>query len=322
MRILIFGIKVVLDAYRDTKRIIKHFNLISLNGIIIVPKLFLIRLIYTLSFFRNLIKPNIKESISFDDYFEEKEIFSKNLTLSIDKDGCTNVYNLKKSLKKEIIDEIFLNKEIEYKNINKQNINNEILIKKENEELETYFDRLANNNVSRVTGFIDLKKESIIQSFITSKPLISLAKSYLNSNNFSINATYFISSPVNISREEKFANAQYFHWDNDFSKFLKLYIYLTDVDQNSGPHIFIPDTHKKKNLSSSLPRLYDDKIIYETYDKKKKYIGKSGSIFFTDGYGLHKGETPERNSRLILNVHYGKNKILYSNKDIFYKNAD
>jgi len=214
----------------------------------------------------------------------------------------------------------YLNKEIEYKNINKQQISNKILIKKEHEKLGTYFNRLSNNNVSRVTGFIDLKKESIIKSFITSKPAISLAKSYLNSNSFSINATYFISSPSNISREEKFANAQYFHWDNDFSKFLKMYIYLTDVDDDSGPHIFIPYTHKKKNLSSSLPRLYDDTTIYKTYDKKKKYIGKSGSIFFTDGYGLHKGETPEKNSRLILNVHYGKNKILYSNKDIFYKN--
>jgi len=107
MKIIIFGIKVVLDAYRDTNKIIKHFNLIALNGIIIIPKLFLIRLIYTLSFFRNLIRPNIRESISFNDYFEEKEISSKNIALNIDKDGCTNVYNLKKEIKEKMINEIF-----------------------------------------------------------------------------------------------------------------------------------------------------------------------------------------------------------------------
>ena len=49
-----------------------------------------------------------------------------------------------------------------------------------------------------------------------------------------------------------------------------------------------------------------------------EYKGKAGSIFFADGYGLHKGEAPQSKSRLILNVHFGRNKILYSDKDIFY----
>ena len=44
-------------------------------------------------------------------------------------------------------------------------------------------------------------------------------------------------------------------------------------------------------------------------------------FFFTDGYGLHKAETPKNNSRLIINAHFGRGKIFYSKNDILYNNA-
>ena len=316
MKIISFGIKIFLDAYRDTVRIIKHFRLIALNGFIIIPKLFLIRLIYTLSFFRNLIKVKIRDNESFDEYFVKKGIYSKDLTYKIDKDGCSKTYMLKDNLKEELLNEAIHNRDLEYKQ--NKNIDQNILIKKKQENIEDYFDRLINENISRVTGFIDLKKDSRVKTFLTSKPIISFAKNYLNSQSFSISASFFVSNPIEISKKEKYANAQFFHWDNDFSKFLKLYIYLTDVDEASGPHVYIPKSHKKKELESSLPRLYDDNFIYSSYEEKIEYKGKASSNFFTDGYGLHKGETPQKKSRLVLNVHFGRNKIFYSNKDIFY----
>ena len=321
MKIIIFYIKIILDAYRHTKRVITHFKLVSLNGLVVIPKLFFIRLIYSLSFFRNLIKIRITGNCSFDDYLEEKEIYSKEITEKMDTDGCTNTYKLKKELKDSLIKEIFLNKDVKNKRDNDERIDPKILIKENNEDLTSYFKRLEINKVSRITSFIDLKKNSAIKSLLVSIPIISLAKSYLNTDTLSISAAFFVSTPGKISKEEKYANAQYFHWDNDFSKFFKLYIYLTDVDDDSGPHIFIPKSHKKKFFESSLARLFDDKLIYNTYNDKIKYTGKSGSIFFTDGYGLHKAETPKNNSRLIINAHFGRGKIFYSKNDILYKNA-
>ena len=316
MKIIALNIRIFLDAYRDTVRIIKHFRLVALNGFIIIPKLYLIRLVYTFSFFRNLIKIKIRDNQSFDEYFVKKGIFSKDLTYKIDEDGCSKAYILKENLREEFLNEAALNSDLEYKQ--NKHIDQNILIKKKQENLENYFDRLINEKISRVTGFIDLKKDSKVKTFLTSRPIISLAKNYLNSQHFSISASFILSNPIEISKQEKYSNAQFFHWDNDFSKFLKLYIYLTDVDEDSGPHIYIPKSHKKKKLESSLARLYDDNFIYSSYDEKIKYKGKAGSIFFADGYGLHKGETPKKKSRLILNVHFGRNKILYSNKDIFY----
>ena len=136
-----------------------------------------------------------------------------------------------------------------------------------------------------------------------------------------MSAAFFISNPVKITEQQKYQNAQYFHWDNDFTKFLKLYIYLNDVDFNSGPHVFIKGTHKKKHSLHKLCRLFSDSNIYENYPNNsvKKFIGKSGSTFFADSYGIHKGEEPTKKSRILLNIHYGSNKILYTRGDVSIK---
>jgi len=152
---------------------------------------------------------------------------------------------------------------------------------------------------------------------VTSKNILEIAASYLNSRRISINASFFISTSLKISEKEKYSNAQYFHWDNDFTKFLKLYIYLTDVDCGEGPHIYIPYTHKKKNNLNKLCRLYSDRSISKTYKNKKIFYGKAGSCFFVDGYGLHKGETPYFKTRFMVNVHFGRGKIFYSKNDTF-----
>ena len=55
------------------------------------------------------------------------------------------------------------------------------------------------------------------------------------------------------------------------------------------------------------------------YDDIKEFTGKSGSTFFVDSYGLHKGEAPKGKSRILLNIHFGSGKILYSPGDIFHK---
>ena len=66
-------------------------------------------------------------------------------------------------------------------------------------------------------------------------------------------------------------------------------------------------------------RLYSDDNINKNYNNKRIFTGKAGSLFFVDSYGIHKGETPTDKSRLMLNVHYGKGRILYSSDDLSLK---
>ncbi len=308
----IFFLKLLLDAIRDTHKVCKYFELLKFNNILIYFKLFIIKFFYAFSFIRNnrKISKNINDTEC--DFFIDEKIKLNNLVKDVDKNGFSEIFTIKENYI-ESIKNYVLNKE---NILIKENFSNKnLLMKNPNEEINDYFDRLKKEKISRLTASIDIKKNSVFRDFLFSKFMIEFAKSYLNSNDFSVNATLFISNPLKISEKQKYKNAQYFHWDNDFKKFFKFYIYLSDVDLNSGPHIFIPQTHKTKLKPFKLCRLYSDQNVYKQYNKPKIFTGKTGSSFFTDSYGLHKGETPIETSRLILNIHYGVGKILYSKND-------
>ncbi len=318
MKKLFTFLRLSLDAVRDTKKIIKYFNLIKLNGYSIILKIFYIRFFFSFEHIRNLqkIKKISKKHKLFflDDNNNILDIDS--ISRDLDNIGFSEVFNLKKELVEKIKEYIFSSKNITVK---KQIINKDILLKNNNENLENYFLRLRKLNISRFTGTLDIKKSSDLKDLLLSEPILDLARSYLNCKTLSVNASFFVSNSINISEKEKYENAQYFHWDNDFTKFFKLYIYLTDVDFGSGPHVYIPGTHKVKLPQNKLCRLYSDENINKNYNDKRIFTGKAGSLFFVDSYGIHKGETPIDKSRLMLNVHYGKGRILYSSDDLSLK---
>lgn len=96
-----------------------------------------------------------------------------------------------------------------------------------------------------------------------------------------------------------------FHYDVDDFKFLKLFVYLSDVTSNHGPHIYIKNNGNKK-ISEYLDRRLSDA------EAKKKYgnsiielTGKSGDCFIEDTSFYHKGTNPvNKEGRCILQLIY------------------
>ena len=76
-------------------------------------------------------------------------------------------------------------------------------------------------------------------------------------------------SYANIGKLKKKDNAQYFHYDNDFKKFFKVFIYLSDVSHNAGPHSFVAKTNTKKTFKHIVAERIDDREITKFYDKEK-----------------------------------------------------
>ena len=62
---------------------------------------------------------------------------------------------------------------------------------------------LKKMKISRVTGYFDLKKLSEFKNFLISKEILNIVQSYLNTRLVSINASFFISNPVEISDDIK-----------------------------------------------------------------------------------------------------------------------
>lgn len=107
--------------------------------------------------------------------------------------------------------------------------------------------------------------------------------------------------------------AQLFHRDVDDLKFCKLFIYLTDVETDNGPHVYVKGSSSSNKLKKI--RRYSDSEIFEAFGKDSVlyFTAPKGSAFIVDTYGFHKGLLPQKGKRLLLQVQYSLNPIAIEN---------
>lgn len=105
--------------------------------------------------------------------------------------------------------------------------------------------------------------------------------------------------------------AELFHRDVDDWRFLKLFIYLTDVDGAAGPHVYVPG-------SQTVPKLlrigrYSDAAVTAAFgvDVVHRFEGPRGTAFLEDTFGLHRGLPPRNRNRLVLQVVYSLGELPY-----------
>ena len=103
---------------------------------------------------------------------------------------------------------------------------------------------------------------------------------------------------------ESAKEAQFFHRDLDDFKFLKIFFYLTDVTEDSGPHIYVKGSHKLNKLLEL--RRFKDEEVHNTFKPENilTLTSPKGSAFIEDTYGIHKGQLPLKGNRLLLQIQY------------------
>ncbi|GGD64519.1 hypothetical protein GCM10011514_30640 [Emticicia aquatilis] len=114
---------------------------------------------------------------------------------------------------------------------------------------------------------------------------------------------------------EKAEQAENLHRDNDGIRFLKYFIYLTEVTEESGPHVFVEGSHlEPKGLDI---RRYEDTEVEALFGKNKfrKFTGKKGLSFIEDTYGFHKGQPAKTEKRLLLQIRYALMPTIFLNKN-------
>ncbi|MBN8555105.1 MAG: hypothetical protein J0L93_06660 [Deltaproteobacteria bacterium] len=147
--------------------------------------------------------------------------------------------------------------------------------------------------------------------------ILSVVRNYLGAAPTIIVASAFQS----FAGKNQARDAQLFHMDYDDYKFCKLFVYLTDVDEKSGPHVYLDSTHKlqvmaqKRGSFSKGIKAFDEWWIMKlrkTDEEVKEYLGitptkitgKAGSAFLVDTRGIHKGLLPENRDRMICQITY------------------
>lgn len=113
----------------------------------------------------------------------------------------------------------------------------------------------------------------------------------------------------NVKEEDKeiliSASAQMFHIDMDRLKFLKFFVYLTDVNTNNGPHVYVKSSHKQIPPYIKKDGRYTDEFISDNDGENILEIcGEAGSIIAVDTRGLHKGKELIEGERLIFQVEF------------------
>ena len=96
-------------------------------------------------------------------------------------------------------------------------------------------------------------------------------------------------------------HTQKVHRDYDDFRFLAFFIYLTDVDDNNGPHVYYKNTHNGSEDMS-------EKVVIK---------GKAGTAIFGDTYALHHGNPLAKGERLLFWSRF----TLHKNNN-FYRDGD
>src|SRR5579859_1327455 len=100
-----------------------------------------------------------------------------------------------------------------------------------------------------------------------------------------------------------------FHFDLDDWQALKFFFYLTPVDGDAGPHVYIRSSHRLRPWKHQLTLLAGRSAgeVFAAYGAGNvlSMKGASGFGFAEDPFGFHMGTAPRRTPRLTLEFTFG-----------------
>ena len=118
-------------------------------------------------------------------------------------------------------------------------------------------------------------------------------------------------------------HAQLFHTDRHCYKFCKFFIYLTDVDSDTGPHVFVersfdipairkrlhavndPEAQSRFQKMLGAQRKADEDVAdFFGSETLVNFEGPAGDMFIVNTAGIHKGMLPRHGRRLVFQVLY------------------
>jgi len=139
-----------------------------------------------------------------------------------------------------------------------------------------------------------------VQDLLADESLLRLAQEYLGAAPVQDLVAAWWSAPGGGSASQA---AQMYHFDLDRVRFLKVFVYLTDVGPGTGQHAYIRGTHRDLPAEFRSDRRYTDAEVEERFaDDLVRIPGPRGTVFLADTSGLHKGEPVISGHRLVFQV--------------------
>ena len=118
------------------------------------------------------------------------------------------------------------------------------------------------------------------------------------------------------ARTSEERNAQRFHQDFEFLNFVKVFIYISDVTEETGPHVYVAGSandYEEKLAPVSASQRFTDEAIEGAFGRERvvSITGPSGELTFVNTRGYHKGMTARSGYRLLVQLEFASS--LYFN---------
>ena len=281
-------------------------------------KIIQIEFIYRILFYLFLLKrKNITQNIKFTNNLKNQ------INEQINDLESKGITKLKKIFNKDLLENI----NVKFTNLANNNIGNFQFILHPDFKNTTDINSIKNySEIKKFTNYISLKN-----------PLMQLDEVFILLNNeqlLSILECYFGCIPkltyVNVRRS--FVNTltdmetNFYHCDENSYKFLKVFIYLNDVNFEGGPFTYALGSHKNKTLLYQSKYHYTDSEINNIYTKDKIFYATAnlGDVILGNTRGFHKGTKVKNTERTMITLNFGmhpddfnfNNKLNYNNHSI------
>jgi hypothetical protein len=162
-----------------------------------------------------------------------------------------------------------------------------------------------------VAQYFNTSTECPAVSRLLKDPFLELiATRYLGSLPTLVGTNLWWTFPVKASEADRSRHAHLFHRDVDDFRFFKLFFYITDVELGDGAHVCVVGSQTRPPVRKLgdrwiIRRYTDDEIAAEyPADRIVEICAPAGTGFAEDTLCIHKGLTPTRTPRLLLQVQY------------------
>ena len=141
-----------------------------------------------------------------------------------------------------------------------------------------------------------------IRRLVTDKALLNLVRRYLCAEPVMLECTLIVTEGGSVSDQDGLQSR--FHFDYAGWHSVNVFVYLTDVGEQSAFHTVIAGTHRRKTIGDIFKQFLSDDEAQERFGNQiTPVFGTAGTVFFENTEAFHKRQpSPER--RVMLNILY------------------
>jgi len=149
----------------------------------------------------------------------------------------------------------------------------------------------------------DILASAAAQRLVADPSLLAIAQAHLRAEPVQDLVAMWWSAAVDGG--DTSAAAQRYHFDLDRLRFLKVFVFLTDVDDETGPHVYVRGSHRDQPAALRRDHRHTDAAVAAAHPGAERRItGPRGTVFLADTIGLHKGLELRRGHRLVFQTEY------------------